>query len=346
MVRRAAFLAASLLATAALPAGAQVRPRLADGGPKAGTPAPDFTLPLLGGGEKTVTLSAFRGKRPVFLIFANHARLPFWNKAGSLEAIYRAYQDQAAFFVVYIRETHPVDGRRMAVNDRDGIRVKEPVTVEDREAAASACVKDLGLSIPCLLDGMDNAVGTAYAGWPNRLYVIDVDGMVAYQGPPGPKGFRPREAEEALRTLLGASAKQPYATDRDDTSGLEPFLARLSALARSSDADRSGALSCGEFVACGPRIREAWTELAPRHARPTPRDERLNNEATLLKFDTDGDRRLSPEERKAMEADEQAELEALFGKADADGDGALSEAELRAALPLLLGPGYREPTGR
>jgi acetyl esterase len=32
------------------------------------------------------------------------------------------------------------------------------------------------LSIPCLLDGMDDAVEKAYAGWPDRLYIVDAEG--------------------------------------------------------------------------------------------------------------------------------------------------------------------------
>jgi hypothetical protein len=38
---------------------------------KVGDPAPDFTLPTVDG-KDAVTLSAFRGKRPVVLIFASY----------------------------------------------------------------------------------------------------------------------------------------------------------------------------------------------------------------------------------------------------------------------------------
>jgi hypothetical protein len=38
---------------------------------RVGDPAPDFTLPTADG-KDTVTLSAFRGKRPVVLIFASY----------------------------------------------------------------------------------------------------------------------------------------------------------------------------------------------------------------------------------------------------------------------------------
>ena len=39
--------------------------------PTVGSPAPDFELPRLGGGEKA-RLSAFRGQRPVALIFGSY----------------------------------------------------------------------------------------------------------------------------------------------------------------------------------------------------------------------------------------------------------------------------------
>ncbi len=50
---------------------------------------------------------------------------------------------------------------------------------------------------------MANTAQKAYAGWPDRLYVIDAEGKVAYKGGPGPGGFRPPEAEAALKKLVG-----------------------------------------------------------------------------------------------------------------------------------------------
>ena len=51
----------------------------------------------------------------------------------------------------------------------------------------------MGLAIPFVVDTMDDAVERAWAGWPDRLYVVDIDGVVVYRGGKGPMGFRPDE---------------------------------------------------------------------------------------------------------------------------------------------------------
>jgi hypothetical protein len=53
-----------------------------------------------------------------------------------------------------------------------------------------------------VVDGVDNAVASAYGGWPERLYLIGRDGRVAFQGGEGPFGFRPEELEAAIEAEL------------------------------------------------------------------------------------------------------------------------------------------------
>ena len=67
---------------------------------------------------------------------------------------------------------------------------------------AGECLKDLKLSLPCLVDDMQNTAQKAYAGWPDRFYVIDKEGKVAYRGEQGPRGFKPADAEAALKKLI------------------------------------------------------------------------------------------------------------------------------------------------
>ncbi len=116
--------------------------------------------------------------------------------------MYETYKDKAAIYVVYILEAHPVDGRQVPQNAKDGVKVAQPKTYEERVKAAGDCLKDLKLPMPCLVDDMQNSAQKAYAGWPDRLYVIDKEGKVAFKGDPGPKGFLPADAEAALKKLL------------------------------------------------------------------------------------------------------------------------------------------------
>ncbi len=55
------------------------------------------------------------------------------------------------------------------------------------------------LGIPALVDKEDNKVNAAYAGWPDRLVVVGLDGKIAYMGHPGPQGFKPKEVEIWLK---------------------------------------------------------------------------------------------------------------------------------------------------
>jgi iodothyronine deiodinase-like protein len=116
--------------------------------------------------------------------------------------MYGEFGDRAVFFVVYVREAHAWDGWRSKENEAENIRVSSPRSQTERADVAAACAVKLALRIPVLVDGFDNAVEKQYCGWPDRLYVIDRDGLVAYRSGPGPFGFKPAEAEEALRKVV------------------------------------------------------------------------------------------------------------------------------------------------
>ena len=105
--------------------------------------------------------------------------------------------------MVYIREAHPTDGWQVPQNERDKILVKDPKTIEERTKVAGEFAADFKVSLPVLVDTIDDAVGKAYWGWPDRLYVIDAEGKLAYVGGPGPGGFKPQEVPPVLKKLLG-----------------------------------------------------------------------------------------------------------------------------------------------
>ena len=103
---------------------------------------------------------------------------------------------------VYVREAHPTDGAASAGNARVGINVQQPRSAEERAEVARNCCAALHMTMPLVVDTLDDRVGHAYSGMPDRLYVIDRDGKVAYQGGRGPFGFKPAEMEQALVMLL------------------------------------------------------------------------------------------------------------------------------------------------
>jgi hypothetical protein len=108
------------------------------------------------------------------------------------------------FYVIYIAEAHALDSA-WPMAGRGHPLVEEPITLEERIALAGSCMKDLGLDrIPTLVDRLDDATSRAYAAWPDRLFLVDRDGRIAYAGGPGPRGFKPEELEAAIRKLLGA----------------------------------------------------------------------------------------------------------------------------------------------
>lgn len=118
------------------------------------------------------------------------------------------------FVVVYIREAHPEEGWILPENRRSGIAVHEPATDEERHAVAATCAADLKIDMLTVVDGVDNAVASAYGGWPDRLYLIGTDGRVAYQGGEGPFGFRPEELARAIERELASSMPRAGAPAR------------------------------------------------------------------------------------------------------------------------------------
>lgn len=106
------------------------------------------------------------------------------------------------FVVVYIREAHPEEGWILPENRRSGIAVHEPTTDDERRAVATTCAANLKMSMRTVIDGVDNAVASAYGGWPDRLYLVGSDGRIVYQGGEGPFGFKPEELAVAIEREL------------------------------------------------------------------------------------------------------------------------------------------------
>ena len=112
------------------------------------------------------------------------------------------YGDRVHFVAVYIREAHPEDGWILPENRRSRLAVTDPKNDEERQAVATTCATKLHMRMPMVFDRLDNAVASAYGGWPDRLYLVSRDGRIAFQGGEGPFGFKPEELEQAIEREL------------------------------------------------------------------------------------------------------------------------------------------------
>jgi type I thyroxine 5'-deiodinase len=115
---------------------------------------------------------------------------------------------------VYIEEAHSADGWQLPVNVRDNVVLDAPRTPAERTATAQACVRNLNIAIPAVVDDFHNTTERAYTGWPDRLYVVDRNGNVAYKSQPGPYGFKPAEMEATLKRLVENQATTLPEPDR------------------------------------------------------------------------------------------------------------------------------------
>ncbi len=181
-----------------------------------GQPAPEFTLPLASGTEdakaiaqrskrntrpsgkatkaaasdKTISLKQLRANKPVVLIFGSVTCPPFRGQLEGIDDVYRDFRDRAEFLFIYIREAHPDSVLSLTDAQQRPALVKIPqhTTLKGRTQAAAACGRTLKLRMPIAVDTIDNTVGRAYAGWPNRMVVVGADGRILFASSPSPRG--------------------------------------------------------------------------------------------------------------------------------------------------------------
>ena len=93
----------------------------------------------------------------------------------------------------------------MKENEQDAVLHREHQSLDERVEVGQACMLKMALEMPAVVDEMDDAVARAYAALPERLYLVDRNGRVAYKGGMGPMFFRPKEWEAAIERLLGVA---------------------------------------------------------------------------------------------------------------------------------------------
>jgi len=171
-----------------------------DKSPEVGELAPDFTLKLLNSNE-TVTLSKAYRIKPIVLTLGSYTCPPFRNAIEVINDLSQQYNDEYAFYFVYIKEAHATNERPSRGNEQMGIEFTQPITYKEREHIAVTCQQQIKLTMPILVDTLDNAVEKLYAGAPNRTYIIDQNGVVLYKGDRGAHGTEPEEIVKVLQKI-------------------------------------------------------------------------------------------------------------------------------------------------
>jgi Iodothyronine deiodinase len=87
-------------------------------------------------------------------------------------------------------------------NERDVVYFPQPKSLDERVSVAQSCALRLDLSIPTLIDDMENSTDQKYYALPDRLYLVGRNGRIAYRGAPGPWGFVAAELEKAIQGYL------------------------------------------------------------------------------------------------------------------------------------------------
>jgi len=173
--------------------------------PRVGTPAPDFTgelLPAAGDPAVSFRLSDQRGK-PLALLFGSYTCPIFRGQIKRYEEIYRDFQARCAFLLIYIREAHPEDGWQVGINHMQDAVFRQPRSLDARKDIAHICRDKMAMTIPMALDGIDNPLDAAYSASPERLNLLDREGIVRHRSEPGPFGMSEVEAWcRAIKRLI------------------------------------------------------------------------------------------------------------------------------------------------
>ncbi len=157
--------------------------------PKVGEPAAAFMAQCLAADgtptDAQVSLADFNGQ-PLALMFGNYTCPIYRGQTERFNEIYAELHEQLAFLLIYTSEAHPEDGWQVDINNTQNVIYKQPTTTTARAAIAADCIQSCDTAMPVAIDDMQNTINKRYSASPERLYLIDADGIVRHRSPPGP----------------------------------------------------------------------------------------------------------------------------------------------------------------
>jgi hypothetical protein len=136
------------------------------------------------------------------------------------------------------------------LKEKDDVCYAQPKTLEQRLIIANDFTKRFKFPLPFGVDDMSNAANDAYAAWPERLYIIDESGRIAYRGGMGPFKYYPAEVREWLAARYGTvkhegpktpASTAPAATKSADSAAAAPAATKSADSAAAAPAATSAA---------------------------------------------------------------------------------------------------------
>ena len=210
-----------------------------------------------------------------------------------MQKMYETYQDIAEFRIVYIKEAHPADGSWPVPYAKEK-GITQHTSYGQRCDVAKKLLDDNKLTIPTVIDNMENQVNKDYSAWPDRVFLVRKDGTLGVAAGRGPWGFKP--AIDAVKSWLVEYKK----------TGKEPAIAESQASAAPDGgasaktvADKKFPATANAKIAVG-----AWTMNTSLGDRKIPADmvlsvkdgslagvwKSMGREMTLLNVKLDGDK--------------------------------------------------------
>jgi hypothetical protein len=93
----------------------------------------------------------------------------------------------------------------MKSNVDESICYPQPRTLLQRVAIANDFIQRFHFPLPLSVDDMGETADLAYAAWPERIYIIDESGVIAYRGGLGPFNYHPQEARAWLEKRFAST---------------------------------------------------------------------------------------------------------------------------------------------
>jgi hypothetical protein len=157
-------------------------------------PAPDISWRDQTSG-KLRHLADLRGK-PVILCFGSYTCGPFRTSLNLIDQVYRRNVGQITCLLIYTKEAHPELSQEAYMHN--------PQTRKDRETAACDLSSKSRITMPILVDTLDNRAGTAFAARPSRIYVLDRKGKIAFASSESPASDMALGAVNAVNKMMGS----------------------------------------------------------------------------------------------------------------------------------------------